>query len=150
MPTVAATGPLDLYDSTLDALAASSFPALSSAPLSAVLLAPNYVPDFALHSRFADIAAYEVPGGDSLRVLLTGTNVAGAAFFSDDLIFGDPVTVGPVRYLALTIGAPNGLSDDSLLIGVADLSPLGGALEAQCGRFSVAAPAGGWFKISRI
>jgi len=144
------TGSLALYDSTLNGLLAGSFPALQSTPMTAVLLGPSYAPDAVSHNRFADVSQHETPSLAAVRLQLTGVSVATASFHTDDLVFGNPVTLGPVRYLVFVVGLPAGLNVDSPLLGYADLQPTGGALEAQRGRFSVAAPTGGWFQLTRI
>ena len=144
------TGPLSLFDNALNRLVAGSFPALQSSPMSAVLLAPSYTPNITVDSRFADVSAYELLSAIGLRLQLTGVSVSGASFFSDDLVFGDPVTLGPVRYLVFVEGRPAAINPDSLLLAYADLAPSGGMLEAQRGRFSVAAPTPGWFQLTRV
>jgi len=144
------TGSLTLYDNALNGLVAGSFPSLQASPICAILLAPAYVPDAAVHARFADVSVHEAKSAGNLRLQLTGASVAAAAFHSNDLIFGDPVTLGPVRTLALVMGLAGGLTADSPLLGYIDLAPAGGALEAQRGRFAVAAPASGWFQLARV
>jgi len=143
-------GALTLFDSTLNGLLRGTVPPLDVSPFTALLLAPGYVPDTAAHSVFADVEAFELKATDAVRLLLTGTMVTGAAFHSDDLMFGDPISIGPVRHMALVAGNPGGLVPSSMLIGVADLAPAGGALEAQRGRFAVTAPAAGWFSLARL
>ena len=143
-------GALTLFDSTLTGLLRGTVPPLDTSPLTALLLAPGYAPNIAVHSVFADVEAYELKAVDAVRLLLTGTSVSGASFQSDDLIFGDPVSIGPVRYMALLAGNPDALTPSSMLIGVADLTPTGDALEAQRGRFAVTAPTAGWFSLSRL
>jgi len=143
------SGTLTLFDATLNALLRCALPSLETAPYTALLLAPGYVPNAATHSVFADVEAFELTSSEAVRVQLTGGLVTAAAFHSDDIIFGDPVTLGPVRYMALLAGVPAALTSSSILLGVADLLPGGGALEAQRGRFSVSAPAAGWFSLTR-
>ena len=143
-------GALTLVDSMLNGLLRGTVPPLDTSPLTALLLAPGYVPNTAKHSVFTDIEAFELKANDAVRLLLTGTSVAGGAFRSDDLIFGDPISIGPVRYLAFLAGNPGALAPSSMLIGVADLSPTGGALEAQRGKFAVTAPSAGWFNLARL
>jgi len=142
-------GALCLYDATLDALLRGSLPPLEASPITALLLAPSYMPAPEQDSCLADVSAHEVLSADARRLQLTGINISGAVFHSDDLVFGDPITLGPVRYIAFLLGIATGLKPDSLLLGVADLSPGGGALEAQRGHFSVTAPASGWFRLTR-
>jgi len=144
------TGSLTLYDSALNALVAGSLPSLQSSPVSAVLLAPAYVPDTVAHARFADMSTHEVKSATEFRLQMTGVSVTVATFYSDDLVFGDPITLGPARYLALVLGFSAVLNADSPLLGYCDLVPGGGALEAQRGRFAVTAPAGGWFQLTRV
>jgi hypothetical protein len=143
------SGSLLVYDAALDALLKGTLPPFVSSPISAVLLSPSYVPNLAAHANFSDISASELSSSDTARLQLTGANVVAAAFRSDTLIFGDPVTLGPVRYMAFVLGLPKSLQPSSPLLGVADLSPTGGALEAQRGRFEVSVPPGGWFSLAR-
>ncbi|MBL4791006.1 MAG: hypothetical protein JKY60_18815 [Kordiimonadaceae bacterium] len=143
------TGSLNLYDSALAGLLSGRCSSLANTSVTAVLLSPGYAPDFAAHSSFADIVQAELKGAAALRHLLTGTRINGAAFLSDSLLFGDPVTVGPVRYVAMVMGTPKGLGTESALLGFLDVAPEGAALEAQRARFEIIAPAEGWFRLSR-
>ena len=143
------SGSFCLYDATLDALLRCELPALETSTITALLLAPTYNPDPVTHSSFSDIMDHEIRSGDAARLHLTGASVTAATFRSDNLIFGDPVTIGPDRYLAFLSSVASALVPDSILLGVADLSPGGGALEAQRGRFEITVPAAGWFNITR-
>jgi len=144
------TGTLCLFDSTLDGLLRGTVPALDTSVLTGLLLAPSYVPNPAAHSVFADVSAHEFMPENPFRKQLTGTHVTAQSFHSDDIIFGDPVTLGPVRYLAFVIALSGVISPTTRLLGVADLSPAGGALEAQRGKFSVTAPPAGWFGLALV
>ncbi|MFC3051649.1 hypothetical protein [Kordiimonas pumila] len=145
--------PITLYDSALKVLLAGTMPALESARLAALLLRPSHTPSTASHAEFADILADEITGGTYARSAVTGLSVSlvdGAVrFTTDSIIFGNPVTVGPVRYLVLVFGSPKALVADSLLFGIADLAPVGGALEAQNSGFTITPPASGWFTLTQ-
>jgi len=141
------SGPFCLYEPTLDTMLRGTSPSLDTSPISAVLLAPTYVPDIKAHSLFSHVQDHEFMASSQARLLVSGKQVLNAAFHSDDLIFGNPVTLGPVRYVAFVFGASKALKADSPLLGLIDLSPAGGAVEAQRGRFAVAVPEAGWFQL---
>lgn len=146
-------GPLSVYDSALSGMLSQSLPSLVSSPVSAVLLNPGHEVDLAAHSRFSDVEAFEIDMAEYRRQPVTGARVipgvGGASFHTDTIHFGDPVTIGPVAYLVIAYGAVPRLSNDSPLLGIAELSVEGGAVEAQRSSFSVSAPASGWFEFSR-
>ena len=141
------SGPFCLYEPTLDTMLRGSLPSLDASPVSAVLLASTYVPDFKAHSLFSQVRDHEFIASSQVRLLISGKQVVNAAFHSDDLVFGDPVTLGPVRYVVFVFGASKALKADSPLLGLIDLSPAGGAVEAQRDRFAVAVPEAGWFQL---
>lgn len=146
------TGPMHVYDSALEALLASRSPSLATSPLTAVLLNPRHTVDLTSHRVFADIAGDEISDTDYKRRTLTGTRVqletGGPVFLSDSVSFGNPVTLGPVGYMALVFGRAAGLKSDSALLGISELS-IGGAVEAQRNVFRVSPPLDGWFQLSR-
>jgi len=140
-------GPMLLYSAAVDALLRAQIP-LHATPITALLLAPGYVPDLALHTAYSDIAAYDL--APSRRVSVTGTSVSAGAFRSDTLMFGDPLSTGPVRHCALVQAPATLFRPDSPLIGVIDLAPDGPPLEARNGPFTVTMPAGGWFQLASL
>ncbi|MCJ9428687.1 hypothetical protein [Kordiimonas marina] len=145
-------GPFLLYDTTLAALMAGTLNPLADTDITAVLLSPAYVPDLAAHTTYADISAAEIIGSDYRQLRLTGGMVAplsgaAAAFTSDPLNWGNPVTLPPTRYMTLLLGLPSALTPASPLIGVQQLTT--GAVEAVRGAFTVSPPAGGWFHLAR-
>jgi len=145
-------GPFLLYDSMLTALVAGALAPLPEADITAVLLSPAYVPDLAAHTAYGDVSAFEISGGDYHGLRLTGGAVAplsgaAAAFTSDPISWGDPVSLPPTRYMALVFGLPSALKSSSPLIGVQQLAT--GAVEAVRGAFTVSPPAGGWFHLAR-
>ena len=147
-----AAGPLLVYNKALNGLLDGSMPPLTNSPLSAVLLSPSHGVDLAAHETLADITVDEITNADYAPVEVTGerveVGVAGPCFHSDAINFGDPVTLGPARYLVLVRGVPGGLQADSPLLGIADLTS-GGAVEAQRSKFTVSPPAEGWFSLVR-
>jgi|GEM_PF-3866433 len=148
-----ATGPLQLYDRSLVGLLDGSRKLLDEASLTALLLSSNYVPDLAVHRVLADVSAFEVSGGDYRRRSVTGGTIlasTGAAAFSTDAIsWGDPVTLPPVKYLAICYGALGTLAPDSQLLGVMNLAGDAPSVEAVRSSFSVSSPLGGWFSLTR-
>jgi hypothetical protein len=147
------TGPLILTDGMILRLVTREPAPLDVADLTAVLLSVHYTPDPAGHDTFGDIAAFEISAPDYARRRLFGGRFAagegGAAFHSDPLNFGDPVTFPPVRYLAFCFGTPMALPGASPLVGVMDLAPAGGAVEAVRSAFLIPPPPGGWFSLQR-
>lgn len=146
------SGPLLLFDATLHGLLTCSVPAFDG-PLAGVLLSASYVPDMAVHSQYGDVTAYELSNADYAPAALTGQSLAfseGQIKFSSDTVqFGDPVKLGPAKYLALVFGHATALQASNLLLGVADLATSGGAVEAQNSGFSISPPATGWFSIQQ-
>ncbi|MBL4837965.1 MAG: hypothetical protein JKY34_10350 [Kordiimonadaceae bacterium] len=147
-----AAGPLLVYNRALNGLFDGSLPSLTTTPLSAVLLSPSHGVDLAAHETLADITADEIENPDYAPAEVTGERVevdaSGPCFHSDTINFGDPVTLGPARYVVLVCGAPGGLEANSLLLGIAELTS-GGAVEAQRSKFTVSPPAEGWFRLAR-
>lgn len=147
------TGPLQLYDKSLVALLDGSRKLLDEAKLTALLLKTSYVPDLTVHSTLADISAFEVSGDDYQRRSVTGGAIqaspGAAAFTSDTISWGDPVTLPPAKYLAICYGALGTLALDSPLLGVMDLAQGAPSIEAVRSSFRVTPPATGWFTLSR-
>lgn len=127
---------------------------LDETDLTALLLLPTYQPDSALHTSFGDIADHEVHGADYQRQRLHGARffktAKGASFSTDSILFGDPICLPPVRYLAICAGLPTTLDMSARLVGTLDLAPDGVAVEAVRGRFAVNPPADGWFTLTQV
>jgi len=144
-------GPITLYDSALYGMLACTQPGLVS-PITAVLLSAAHVPDMAEHTQFSHIKAEEIAGYDYARKQVTGQALSlvdgSVRFTSDTIQFGNPVTIGPVKYLALVFGSAGTLADSSVLLGLADLAPSSGAVESQNSGFAITPPAEGWFSLS--
>lgn len=153
MTTGSPTGPLLLYDQALLPLLRKSYPSLEEAGLIAVLLEAAYVPDLSTHSRFADIRADEIAAADYRRQVVTGGQLTASGgvvcFTSDPISWGNPVTLPPLRYMAILYGGPGLLTDDSPLLALMDLGPAGGAVEAVRGDFTLTPPNTGWFSLTR-
>ncbi|WP_262689790.1 hypothetical protein [Kordiimonas aestuarii] len=145
------TGPMILYAPPFEHLMTGVL-RLPLARLSAVLLDGRYVPDMSQHDRYSHITPYELSGGDYGPVAVAGVRVepvpGGAAFFTDPIIWGDPVDLPPARFLALLMSLPGKPKAEDALFGLVDLSPAGGAVEAQRGAFGVSPPTGGWFTLT--
>lgn len=147
------TGPLNLYDKSLVALLDGSRKLLDEAKLTAMLLNATYVPDLSAHATLADVSAFEVAGWDYTRRSVTGgaiqASTGAAAFTSDAISWGDPVTLPPAKYLVMAYGALGTLAPDSPLLGVMDLNESAPSVEAVRSSFRVTPPTSGWFALSR-
>lgn len=126
---------------------------LDTVDLTALLLRPDYQPDASAHTSFGDIADHEVTAPDYQQQRLHGARflktATGASFTTDDLLFGDPICLPPVRYLAICIGLPKALDMSAPLVGILDLVPGGSAVEAVRGRFAITPPTEGWFTLAQ-
>lgn len=146
------SGPLLLYDQALEGLLSGALPSLETAPLTACLLAPNHQLNLSGHSQFLDVVDDEVPGRDYERVAITGQYIDRSgtvpSFHTDSVNFGNPVTLGPVRYMVFVCGSKGNLNVSSPLLGVLELS-VGGVVEAQRSSFEISQPAEGWVRLSR-
>lgn len=147
-------GNLVIYDNALTGIFNGTLPALPAASLSAHLLSAGYAPDTVLHSSFNDVAAFEVQGHGFEAKSLTGVHVVTGAgqvsVHSDPIIFGDPISVPPFRYLLIAYGLPGAAADNKALFGFADLSTGGGALETVRGSLHFSHGDGGWFGVSQV
>ncbi|WP_417451285.1 hypothetical protein [Kordiimonas sp.] len=145
------TGSMMLYAPAFERLMTGALK-LPLVSLSAVLLDGRYEQDVHQHERYSHIAPNELSGGDYKPVGVTGVRVepvsGGAAFYTDPISWGDPVDLPPARFLALVQGWPGKLRADDALFGFVDLSPVGGAVEAQRGAFSVSPATNGWFALT--
>ena len=145
-------GSMLMYDAALYGLLKCNLPNLETAPITAVLLSAAHIADLASHSVFADITQSEITGFDYARRLVTGgrivANIGGPSFHSDTIQFGNPVTLGPAKYMAFIFGMPVGLKANSQLLGIASLAE-SGVVEAQRSNFALSPPASGWFQQAR-
>lgn len=143
-------GSMRVYDSALNSLLAGTLPQLETASITALLLGVSHSVNLAEHACLADIEAEEITGFDYARKRVTGGRVeaglGGSSFTSDIIHFGNPVTLGPARYMAFVFGRPGGLTAESPLLGIAELAE-GSAVEAQRSGFAVHPPLEGWFKL---
>lgn len=119
--------------------------------LSAHLMMPGFVPDQLAQKTFSDVAVHELLGRDYKAKRILGAAVSFDSgvwsFTSDALIFGDPVTVSPFRFLVMAYGLPGASAASKTLLACSDLAPSGGALEAVAGSLVISPPSGGWFSI---
>lgn len=147
------TGPLQLYNSTLTALARGAFGNFEEAQFCAILLADTYAPNLDQHGRYGDLQLHEISGNDYGPVPISSFSVSdsleGAIFSGDDIRFGEQVTIPPCRYLAICSGAVTDLNSNSPLFGLIDLRPAGGTVESFNAEFTIQAPENGWLVLNR-
>lgn len=146
------TGQFLLFDAAVRELLLCDSASLESADLTACLLTNGYVPDLAGHEEFGDVSAYEASGLDYRQARVKGSAIVdatgGAAFTSDAISFGNPVSIPFVKYLLLVRGLPGALRSSSRLVGVLDLNT-GGIVEALRDEFTITPSVGGWFQVTR-
>ena len=148
-------GPFNVYSEALEALIRAELGDLTSQTMSAVLLSAAHTPDLEAHATFADVSADEIVGGDYARQMLSGLALAdttgGGQWDSADVSFGNPVTIPACKYLVFVVGAPGALAGTSKLLGIVDLDTASGAATVFSinAEFTVQAPVGGWFSLTR-
>lgn len=149
-----AMGAMNLYDAALEAIFEGGVGSLESVGIAATLLGSGHTVDLDTHDTWSDVSGDELStAGDYDSVALTTKAVAqitdGISFDSDNIAFGDPVTIEDAKYLVLVIGTAGSLSGTDKLLGIADLRSEGGTVGAVGSEFTVQAPAGGWFTVTR-
>lgn len=125
--------------------------------MSAHLLVPTFVPDTALSATVATVVDFELASSDYQPQSITGQSVFGAgdvwSFTSDPILFGDPVTLPPFRYLVLARGHVNAAASAKPLLACLDLGldlgASGTAREVVKGAFVIRPDAAGWFSITQ-
>ena len=141
-----------LYEKTMQSVLSGLLPEPAACSLSAHLMVPAFIPNQTTQETFADIAAHEMSWRDYSARAVTGAaimvNNGVWSLTSDPIIFGDPVTVPPFRFMVMAYGAPAAPPATKQLLLCADLVSGGGALEATRGALKIEPPTAGWFAIS--
>lgn len=140
-----------VYQQAMRAVLSGALPGFGGVGLSAHLMKPAFVPDQIGQETFADIIAYEITGSDYSPRSVNGIAVTAESgswsLETDTIIFGDPVTVPPFRFLVMAYGPVAAPSSSKQLLLCTDLAPSGGALEASDGALKVEMPSTGWLTI---
>ncbi len=149
-----AVSTLTIYDGALAGIMDGSLPGFSNASLSAHLLNASYAPDKTLHQTVEDVAAFEVVSSGYSAAALTGVRTVvqpgRVSLQTDPVLFGDPVSVPPFRYLLFAYGHPNAPAGEKALLGYSDLSAEGGALEVVRGSLVFTPDETGWITLSQL
>lgn len=144
---------MKLYEQSLVGLFLGALKGYGASDLSAHILGPSYVPDLSAHATLDQVAVHEVAAADYAPQAVSGvtvTPVAGTVIISaDPIVFGDPVTIPPFRYLLLAYGLPTVEAARKSLVGYADLSPNGGAREAVDGAVVMTFGSNGWISLTQ-
>lgn len=149
-----AMGTMDVYDATLEAAFKGTLGDLTSIGVAAALLGSGHTVDLDTHATWSDVSADELStAGDYDSVALSGKAVTqitgGIKFDSNDITYGDPVTIEDAKYLVLVAGTAGSLGASDKLIAIADLRSEGGTKGSDNSEFSIQAPAAGWFTVTR-
>jgi hypothetical protein len=146
-------GPFQVFDETIEAMGKGTLGDLTSTSLSAVLLSNAYTANLATHAAFADISAHQITGGTYAPIAVTGAIyndiTGGFNFDTNDISWGLNATIPDCRYLAIVAGSNGSLQPTDLVVGFQDLITGGGSVSATNGEFTVQAPVGGWFEVTR-
>lgn len=147
------TGEMTLFRSAAKGILCGTLPGLNNADLTAHVLKASASPDASTHQTLADLGMHEVLGGGVGPRAITGVQVldgVGEEFLlkTDPIIFGDPVTTPPFRYLVLAYGLPAEASNAKALLAYSDLSTEGGAVEVVRGALEFNSDASGWIRLT--
>ncbi|UTW56182.1 hypothetical protein [Kordiimonas sp. SCSIO 12610] len=146
-------GPFQVFDETIEAMGKGTLGDLTATSLTAVLLDASYSADLSNHAAFADISGNQITGGTYAPLNITGAVyndiTGGFNFDTADISWGLNATIPDCRYLAIVVGDSTSLAPSNLVIGFQDLITEGGSVSATNGEFTVQAPAGGWFEVTR-
>lgn len=128
-------------------------PAVSTANFSAHLLAPSTQFETGFLTSLSDVSDYlvghQIPFVAPIHGARVELDLEGApCFHTDALVFGDPVSTPPFRYIGFAYGLPDAPLSEKSLLGYLDLAPTTGAVEVVNGPLHVQPPAEGWFNIS--
>ncbi len=145
-------GEIMLFRSAAKGILCGTLPSLSNTDLTAHMLKASASPDISSHQTLADLGAHEVLSGGVGPKAVTGLQVLDGVgeeliLKTDPIIFGDPVTTPPFRYLVLAYGLPAQAPNTKALLAYADLSTEGGALEVVRGALEFNTDAGGWIRL---
>ncbi len=146
-------GPFQVFDETIEAMGKGTLGDLTSTSLSAVLLSSSYTANLAAHATFADMSVHQITGGTYAPTAVTGAVyndiTGGFNFDTNDISWGLSATIPDCRYLAIVVGSNASLQSTDLVVGFQDLITEGGSVSATNGEFTVQAPVGGWFEVTR-
>lgn len=141
-----------IYTKTLRSILLGAIASPGESTISAHLMAPSFVTDHINDQTFADVIEHELSAAGYVPRIVTGVQIQTSGttclFTSDPIVFGDPVTVPPFRYLVIAYGAPASAPHKKQLLTAHDLAPGGGALESTNAALKISPPALGWFNIS--
>ncbi|WP_262694477.1 hypothetical protein [Kordiimonas aquimaris] len=141
-----------VYQQAMRAVLLGALPGFGGAGLSAHLMTPAFVPDQIGQETFADIASHEITGFDYSPRPVNGIAVIADngswSLATDAIIFGDPVTVPPFRFLVMAYGSVAAPASSKQLLICVDLNPSGNALEAINGVLKIETPPAGWLTIT--
>jgi hypothetical protein len=146
-------GPFQVFDETIEAMGKGTLGDLTATSLSAVLLGGTYTADLANHATYGDISGDQISGGSYTPIAITGATyndiTGGFNFDTDDVSWGLNATIPDCRYLAIVAGDSASLQASDLVVGFQDLIAEGGSVSSTNGEFTVQAPSGGWFEVTR-
>lgn len=128
-------------------------PSIPVANFSAHLLSPTTQFDATVITSLADLTGFQIGDQAPYAISVSGCRIeadanGAPAFHTDTIVFGDPITTPPFRYVALAFGLLGVQASNKPLLGYLDLAPSSGAVEVVNGPLSIAPPSEGWFKIS--
>lgn len=147
------TGEMTLFRSAAKGILCGTLPSLIAADLTAHVLKASASPDVSSHQTLADLSAHEVLSGGVGPRAITGVQVLDGTgedliVKTDPIIFGDPVTTPPFRYLVLAYGLPAQAPSAKALLAYSDLSTEGDALEVVRGALEFNTDANGWVRLT--
>lgn len=148
-----AVGNFLVMDEALEAMANSALGDLDGLAVTAVLVGSSYTPDMATHATYAHVSGDEISGNNYAQVALTGASLqdiaGGVRFDSNDISWGNPVTIPAAKYLVLVVGTAGSLAAGDKIIGIQDLNTAGGTVHSINAEFTIHAPTSGWFDLKR-
>lgn len=147
------TAKMTVFGPALAQVLSGLLPAISTADFSAHLLAPTAQFENGFLTSLAEVSGYLLGNQAPFIAPVQGTRIetgldGAPSFHTDALVFGDPITTPPFRYIALAYGLPGAPLSEKAMICYLDLAPAIGAVEVVNGPLRVNPPADGWFKIS--
>lgn len=145
-------GEMITFEHTLREVLAGVMPGYINSGLSAHLMSHGDAPDVSVQQSLADIAGSEITGQDYGAVSLTGLSVdvgdGKVSIKSDAILFGDPITMPPFRYLLLASGLPGAAASSKKLVAYCDLATNGGVREVIRGSLVFSHGVDGWLSFS--
>lgn len=142
-----------VFRQTLKNVISAAMPGYINDGLSAHLMSPSFVPDAGNQQSWADVLGFEVFGKDYRAEPLTGLRVVAegskVSIQSDAILFGDPITIAPFRYLLFATGLPGAAAGSKKLVAYGDLAAGGGAREVVRGSLVFSHGTHGWLSFSQ-